>query len=417
MKNSFIKPLFKLNRSITGKGALDTLKFIKTKFKYLKIKKFRSGKNVFDWKVPKVWRIYDAYIKDEKGKEIINFKNNNLHILNYSKKISKWAYFKDIKKNIFYLKNMPNAIPYVTSYYKKNWGFCLSYNEYKKLNKSKKYFFKINSKFESGFMNYGEAYIKGKSKKEILLTSYICHPSMANNELSGPAVLTYLANWISNKKRNFSYRIIFVPETIGSIAFISKNYKKLIKNCFGGYVFSCIGDKGKISLIKSKYNNSFIDFVSEFVLKKHKVPFKEYSYLNRGSDERQFCSQGVNLGFNTLMRTKFAEYKEYHTSLDNLSFIDQKSLKHSLKVSKLLISYIENSYFPKSRIICEPFMTKRNLYATLNFVNKKPDREILDILNYCDGKNNIDQISKFTKLTKEKVLTCVKQLKRLKIIN
>ena len=417
MKNIFIKPLFKYNRSITGEGTIDTLKFIKKKFKYLEIKKFKSGSKVFDWKIPKVWKVDEAYIKDNKGKKIIDFQNNNLHVLNYSKKISKWSYLKDVKKNIFYLKNLPSAIPYVTSYYKKKWGFCLSYNDYKKLDKSKKFYFKINSKFEKGFMNYGEAYIQGRTRKEILLTSYICHPSMANNELSGPAVLTFLANWIFKKKRNFSYRVIFIPETIGSIAFISKNYKKLIRNCFGGYVFSCLGDKGKISVIKSKYNNKFIDFVTEFVLNKNKIPYKKYDYMHRGSDERQFCSQGVNLGFNTFMRTKFGEYKEYHTSLDNLDIISEKSLQNSLKISKLFIEYIEKSNFPKSKIICEPFMTKRNLYPTLNFINKKLDRRYLDILNYCDGKNNIDQICHFTKIDKSKVLTCLKLLKRLKIVN
>jgi aminopeptidase-like protein len=416
MISSFIKPIFKFNRSITGKGTLDTLRFIKKKFNILKIKKIKSGTRVFDWKVPKVWKIFNAYVLDNNGKKIIDFKKNNLHVVNYSKKISKWLNFKDIKKNIFFLKKQPSAIPYVTSYYKKKWGFCLSYNQYKNIDKSKKYFFKINSKFEEGFMNYGEAVIKGKSKKEILLTSYVCHPSMANNELSGPAVLTNLGIWLSKKKRNFSYRILFVPETIGSISYIAMNYDNILKNCIGGYVFSCLGDSGKISFIKSKYNNSFIDFASNYVLKKNNIPFKNYNYMKRGSDERQFCSQGVNLGFNTMMRTKFAEYKEYHTSLDNLNFINEKSLKNSLKVSKLLISYIEKSYFPKSRIVCEPFMTKRNLYPTLNFVNKKPDRKILDVLNYCDGSNNIDQISYFTKINKKKVLTCVNQLKRLKIV-
>jgi len=416
MINSFIKPIFKLNRSITGQGTVDTLKFIKKQFKLLNIKKIKSGTKVFDWKIPKVWKIFDAYILDDQGKKIIDFKISNLHIINYSKKISKWFYFKDIKKNIYFLKRLPSAIPYVTSYYKRNWGFCLSYNDYKKIDHSKKYFFKIDSKFEDGYLNYGEALIKGKSKKEILLSTYVCHPSMANDELSGPAVLTYLANWLSKKKRNFSYRIIFVPETIGSISYISKNYTNIMKNCFGGYNFSCVGDRGNISFIKSKYNNTFIDFVSEYVLKKNKIPFKNHSYMDRGSDERQYCSQGVNLGLNTIMRTKFNDFKEYHTSLDDLNFINEKSLKHSLKVSKLLISYIENSYFPMSKIICEPFMTKRNLYTSINFIKENKDRGILDVLNYCDGNNNIDQIVNYTNINKNKVLSHVNRLKKLKII-
>ena len=413
---NFIKPIFNLNRSITGPGTLQTLKYIKNNINNFKIKKVKSSTKVFDWKVPNEWHIKEAYIKDENGKIIINFKDNNLHVLNYSKKISKWHYIKDIKENIFFLKKNPNAIPYVTSYYKKRWGFCMTYNQYKKLDTSKKYFFNIDSFFKKGFLNYGEILIPGKSKKEILLSTYVCHPSMANNELSGPAVLTYLTNWIATKKKKLSYRIIFIPETIGSITYLSKNFNTLKKTCIGGFVFTCLGDSGDFSVIKSKYNRSFIDFASEFVLNKKNIPHKIHSYLERGSDERQFCSQGINLNFNTLTRTKFGNYKEYHTSLDNLNFIKNKYLKKSLRVAKLLISYIDDSYFPKSNIKCEPFLTKRKLYPTINFLNIKPDRRILDVLNFCDGSNNVDQICEYTKLKKVKVLFCLKQLKKLKII-
>ena len=188
------------------------------------------------------------------------------------------------------------------------------------------------------------------------------------------------------------------------------------KNCIGGFVFSCLGDKGNFSVIKSKYNRSFIDFSTEYVLKKNHINHKIYSYLERGSDERQFCSQGINFNFNTLTRTKFGKFKEYHTSLDNLDFIKNRYLKKSLQVSKLIISYIDESYFPKSRIKCEPFLTKRKIYPTINFLGIKPDTKILDVLNFCDGTNNVDQICKFTKIKKIKVINYLKKLKKLKII-
>ena len=220
------KKIFPFNRSLTGPGNVLTLVELRKIFKDLKIKKIKSNLKVFDWKVPLEWNVTKAIISEINGKVVIDFKKNNLHLISYSQPVNREISFKELKKYLFYLKKIPNAIPYRTTYYNKNWGFCLSYNQFKTL-KKKKYKVEIRSEFKKGFMHYGEVLIKGKSKKEILLSTNICHPSLANNELSGPTVLIYIAKFIKKlRQRRFSYRIIFLPETIGSIAYLKKNFQK-----------------------------------------------------------------------------------------------------------------------------------------------------------------------------------------------
>ena len=247
---SWAKEIFSYHRSLTGEGTLKTLFFIKKRInKRFKINSVKSGKSVYDWKIPLEWSIKKATI-DYNGKKIIDVSNNNLHIVQYSKPFRGKVSFKELKKHLYFIKKRPNAIPYVTSYYKKKWGFCISYNQYKKLRKSGKYDVHIDTKLTKGEMNYGEYFIKGKSKKEILIVSYVCHPSMANNELSGILLSMSLIKYL--KKSKYSLRIILIPETIGAINFIEKNLSHLKKNLIAGFNLTCIGDHGKFSIVKSK---------------------------------------------------------------------------------------------------------------------------------------------------------------------
>ena len=218
--------LFPICRSITGEGVRETLLYIKEVLPKLEIRKVKSGTKVFDWEVPKEWNIKEAWIKDENGKTIVDFANNNLHIVGYSHPIDKWVTLDELQNVLFSLPERPEAIPYVTSYYKKFSGFCISENERKKL-KDINYHIYINSSIEDGYLNYGEYLIPGKSNKEILISTYVCHPSLANNEISGPTVSTALARHLGSSENNFTYRFVFLPETIGSITYLSKNYKKL----------------------------------------------------------------------------------------------------------------------------------------------------------------------------------------------
>tara|TARA_Y100001970_G_C14243249_1_gene866240 strand:+ start:963 stop:2276 length:1314 start_codon:yes stop_codon:yes gene_type:complete len=396
------KKLWPLNRSITGKGTLDTLKVLKKICKNLKIKNIKSGKKVFDWNIPKEWKINEAFIINPNGKKICDFKKNNLHVVNYSIGVNKILNLKELKKKLFSIPEQPKAIPYRTSYYSKNWGFCISHNDKKKLINGK-YKIKIDAKHFDGKLSYGEILIKGKSKKEIFLSTYICHPSMANNELSGPCVLIYLAKWINNfKARKFSYRIVFIPETIGSIAYLSKNLKKMKKNIFAGYNLSCIGDDRSISFLPSRKGDSMSDRVALHVLNKNFPKYKKYSWLERGSDERQYCSPGVDLPICSVMRSKYGTYKEYHTSLDKLNtVVSPKGLKKSFEIYKNIILTLEKNTYLKTTNLCEPNLGKRNLYDSIGGQAKKgtklsrrfKSRSILNILSYSDGKNSILDIS------------------------
>jgi aminopeptidase-like protein len=322
--------LYPLTRSLTGQGVRSTLKIIQKEFPELKIKKIKSGTKVFDWNIPPEWNVSDAYILDKYNNKIIDFKINNLHLVSYSVPVKKYISKKELFKNLYFLKNQPKAIPYITSYYKKRWGFCVSYNQYKNFDKkyssSDKFKVVINSTLnKKGNLNYGEIILKGKSKKEILISTYICHPSMANNELSGPIVSMGLINYFKSKKLNKTLRFVFIPETIGSISYLRKNIKYLKENVIGGYNLSCIGDERQHSCMFSKYQNSPSD---EEVIEAYKLlkikNYKVYSFLKRGSDEGQYNSPGIDLKISSIFRTKYGEYPEYHTSLDNFNLVTIK---------------------------------------------------------------------------------------------
>ena len=421
--------LWPLNRSITGQGTLDTLKSLKKICNNLKIKNIKSGKKVFDWNIPKEWKINEAYIIKPNGKKICDFKKNNLHLVNYSTGINKILNLKELKKKLISIPEYPNAIPYRTTYYSKNWGFCISHNEKKKL-KNGKYRIKIDAKHFNGKLSYGEIFIKGKSKKEIFLSTYICHPSMANNELSGPCLLIYLANWINKlKTRKFSYRIVFVPETIGSIAYLSKNLKQMKKNIFAGYNLSCVGDDRSISFLPSKKGDTISDRVALQVLNKHFPKFKKYSWFDRASDERQYCSPGIDLPISSVMRTKYGSYKEYHTSLDKLNTVVKPAgLKKSFEIYKTIILTLEKNIYLKARNLCEPNLGKRNLYNLIGGLTKKDKKSqknfqsklILDILSFSDGKNSLLDISEkcgITMLELTKVIKLLNKKNLVKLLN
>ena len=293
---NLIKEVWSYNRSLTGVGVRKTLKHFKKINKNLKIFEVKSGTRCYDWTIPKEWSVKEAWIKDSKGKKIIDFHKNNLHLLGYSIPVDKKLSLRELQSHLYSLPNQKKAIPYVTSYYKKRWGFCITELQRKKL-KNEKYQIKIDSSFKDGHMTYGEILIKGKSKKEILLSSNVCHPSMANNELSGPCLLIFLSKWISEMKdRYYSYRIIFVPETIGSIFYISRHLKDLKRNVHAGYdVLTCVGDNRATSYLPSRHGNTISDKIAQHVLNWKDKNYKTYTWLDRGSDERQYCSPGVDL--------------------------------------------------------------------------------------------------------------------------
>ncbi len=415
---NLLKKLFPITRSITGDGNRKSLKIIKTVINKLKIIEYKSGKNVFDWKIPPEWNIRDAYVLYNK-KKIIDFKQSNLHVVGYSEPINKTLSKKELFKHIYTDKTDRTAIPYVTSYYKKTWGFCLSEKEKKKI-KGSKFKVVIDSSFKKeGSLTIGELLIKGKSKKEILLSCNICHPSLANNELSGPTLLAHIGKYISKKKNYYTYRILFLPETIGTIAYLHKNLVKIQKNFIAGFHLTCIGDSGKFSMIETKYANSYSDEIAKKVLKKTK--HKIYSFLECGSDERQYNFPGVNLPVVTICRSKFGEYKEYHSSKDNLKFVSAESLERSYNFMINLINELEKNYKDYkifSTTKCEPFLTKRKLFRTTSSKNDVTisERKMFNILYYGDGKR-ISEISTILKVSQKEIYKISKKLEKFGLIN
>ena len=419
------KDIYPLATSLTGKGARTFLKIIKKNFPKLKIYKVASGTKVFDWRVPNEWNIKDAYIIDKYNKKIINLKNHNLHIVGYSTPINKFLNKKKLLKKIYSIKKQPNAIPYVTSYYSKNWGFCTTHKQKiyleKKYKNSDKFKVVIKSSLNpKGHLCYGEYVIPGKSKSEILISTYICHPSMANNELSGPIVSMSLINYFRKfKSLDKTLRFVFLPETIGSITYLKKNLDILKKNVIGGFNLSCIGDDKQHSCMLTKYGNSLSDESILAAYKKLKIRYKKYSFLKRGSDERQYNSPGIDLPISSIFRTKYGEYREYHTSLDDFNLVTKKGISGGAVVAMNAIKILAKKIIPKNLILGEPQMAKRDLYSHLSIKNNKKSfnfRKLLDFLQYADGKNDLERISKLIELKHGETFKIYKLLRKNNLI-
>ena len=407
------KKLFSFCRSITGQGLRDTIYYLRKINSDLKILSFKSGRKVFDWKIPNEWNIKDSYIEHESGKKYAQFSKSNLHVVNYSTSINKWIFKDELLRHIHTRKDLPDAIPYITSYYKKNWGFCLSENEKKKLPNGKFKVF-INSSLLPGKLNLAEAKLKGKSKKEIFFSTNICHPSMANNELSGPILSSALLRYIKDNynKSYYSYRFLFVPETIGSLAYLSKNYKKMKKDIIAGFTLSCVGDERSFSHVVSPNYNLADEALSSALIGLNNV--KVYSFLERGSDERQYCSPGIELPVCGFCRSKYGKYSEYHTNKDNFDVVTQKGLQDSFKVMQNIIDAFEAGLFPKTQTLGEPHLGKRKLYDDTDTIKRKRNR--LDLLAYSNGKRNIFNICKKINQPLEEVLLNIKKFKKLKLL-
>ena len=384
---SWANDLFPICRSITGPGVRETLLYIKNIIDDIRIYEVPTGKKVFDWTIPKEWSVNEAWIEDSRGNKILDFKNNNLHLVGYSRPVDKIIDLDELQNHLYSLPDQPDAIPYVTSYYKKDWGFCISHNQ-RKLLKDGKYKILINSELKKGVLNYGEVLIKGNSKKEIFLSTYICHPSLANNELSGPVVSIALAQWLKSKlDLKYSYRIVFIPETIGSITYLSKNYQDLKENVIAGFNISCVGDDLSYSYLPSRDGKTLSDKAALHSLAHLSDDFKKYTWLDRGSDERQYCAPGIDLPIASIMRTKYGEYPEYHTSLDNMSFISPNGLNGAFNVISHAIGCIESNLTPVASIMGEPQLSKRGLYPDTSMKGSANDTKIImNILTYADGK-------------------------------
>lgn len=419
--------LFPICRSITGDGVRETLNIINEYISditktHLSIYEIPSGTNVFDWTVPKEWKIEDAYIEDEHGHRIIDFRKHNLHIMGYSTPVDQWVDLEDLKKFIYVQPEQPDVIPYVTSYYKERFGFCMSKFQLDALSKGR-YHMVIKSKLFDGNLTYGEIILPGKTEEEVFFTTYVCHPSMANNECSGPVLSAELIKYVSElKNRRYTYRFLFAPETIGAISYLATDghAQHLKKSVIAGFNLTCVGDDRDYSIIESRYANSYADRLlsnvldySEYV----KGKYSRYSYLERGSDERQYGAPGIELPLVTFCRTKFCEYPEYHTSADDLSVISPKGLYGSYAVMREVIEILENNYIYKTMVLCEPQFGKRGLYPTLSQKGSKGNAKLFqDFMAYADGKNDLVTLGNQLSQPAMKLLSVAEQLRENHLI-
>lgn len=412
-----IKKIYDYPRSLTGEGVRKTLKYFQAECPELKILSTPSGSKVFDWEVPQEWLYRDAYIADMSGKKVIDVSDNFLHLVGYSQPIDKVIPLSELREHLHFIKSQPEAIPYVTSYYGKNWGFCCSYKQFKELN-DEYYYVKIDTSHFDGELNYGEVVLPGKIEKEIFLSSYICHPNMANNELSGPVILLELAKYLSSlPERKYTYRLIWVPETIGAINYLHKNIEILKKNMFMGFVLTCLGDNSEFSFVPSRLGTTIADRTALQVFKILGLGFKRYSFLDRGSDERQFCHAGVDLPVVSITRSKYGTYPEYHTHLDNLDFISEEGLGKSFEYFRALVGHVESSDYPVASYLCEPMLGKRGMYDSLSRVGSaRSAQNLLNCIAYCDGYHSILDLADILSLPVSEISQIVEQLRRQELL-
>lgn len=410
--------LFPICRSITGDGVRQTLEILKNEYDGLRIYEVPSGTQVFDWTIPREWNIRDAYIEDSHGDRILDFKENNLHVLGYSLPMDGTLSLEELKKIIYTQPEQPDVIPYVTSYYQERSGFCMSENQKNSL-KENIYHCVIDSDLKNGSLTYGEVILPGASAKEVLLSTYICHPSMANNEVSGPVVTIELVKWLASlKKRRYTYRIIFVPETIGSITYLSRNLDRMKKNTVAGFLLSCVGDNRTYSMVETKYGNSLTDKLLKNILRHHFPDYKIYDYLQRGSDERQYNAPGVDLPVCAVCRSKYGEYPEYHTSADDLSLISEEGLQGTFHLMKKCIRALEYNYCYSVNFLCEPCLGKRGLYPTISQKGTYDDvAAMLDFLAYADGQNDLISISDKIHVPIDALIPIIEELMKNELID
>jgi aminopeptidase-like protein len=418
----YLHRLFPLCRSITGNGNRETLRILK-ELVPLDIVEYPTGQQVYDWMIPREWNIRDAWIKNSSGKKIIDFQKSNLHVVSYSAPVQDRMKLVELNEHIHFRDDLPSAIPYRTSYYNENWGFCLSYNDYKRyFNDTETYEVFIDSELQNGSLTIGELLIKGKSDKEYLISTYICHPSLANDNLSGPVMTAMLSRELLSRELNFSYRVVFVPETIGAIAYCANN-EEAMKRIMAGFVVSSVGGPGRFGYRQSWQQDCFINSMVEDTFHENGIDnFKIYPFDIHGSDERQYSSQGFRINIVSVTKDKYYDYDYYHTSLDDLSFISAENIVACLKLYIQTIEKLDkNVTYKNLHPNCEIMLSKHDLYQKTGggqvpiFGTRNDQDLILWLLFYCDGQKSLWQISKLLETPIDMLYNLAVQLSEKKL--
>ncbi len=388
-----IEELYPICRSITGNGFRESLRIVE-QYIPLETHEVLTGTAVFDWMVPREWNIRDAFVKNSRGERVIDFQANNLHILNYSVPIHRTMSLAELKPHLYSLPEQPNLIPYRTSYYKENWGFCVSHHVLQQLEEDT-YEVCIDSTLQPGSLTYGEYLVPGNTTDEVLISCHSCHPSLCNDNLSGMALATFLARHVQTQPRRYSYRFLFIPGTIGAITWLAM-HESQIQHIKHGLVVACVGDPGISSYKKSRRGDAEIDRAVLHILQHSDQPYNVYDFSPYGYDERQYCSPGFNLPVGSLTRTPHGRYPEYHTSADNLDLVQPIYLSDSFAKYVAVVDILEhNRTYINTNPKCEPQLGKRGLYGTMGGQKdtKTHEMALLWVLNLSDGDHALLDIA------------------------
>jgi aminopeptidase-like protein len=388
-----IERLYPICRSITGSGVRETLSILR-EYIDLEIHEVSSGTQVFDWQVPKEWNIRDAYIKDSMGNRRVDFRQSNLHVVGYSVPVNLRMPLSELREHLHTIPEHPEWIPYRTSYYREAWGFCLTHNQLDSLEDGE-YEVVIDSELRNGSLTYGEYYVRGDTADEVLIYSHICHPSLCNDNLSGIALAAFLAKTLGSKKCRYSYRFLFIPGTIGSITWLA-SHESQASNIKHGLVITGVGDPGAVTYKKSRQGNAEIDRAFTHILQSSGKDHSTIDFFPYGYDERQYCSPGFNLPVGSFMRTPHGQYPEYHTSGDNLTFVQPQFLEESFNYCLRALTLLENNKtFLSQNPKCEPQLGKRGLYRAIGGESDGAKREMamLWVLNLSDGHHSLLDIA------------------------
>jgi aminopeptidase-like protein len=387
--HDLVAELYPITRSITGNGVRDTLRRL-GELMPLDVHEISSGTRVFDWTVPREWNIRDAYVEDSTGRRVIDFRENNLHVVGYSTPIRARMTLAELKEHLFTIPERPEWIPYRTSYYRETWGFCLSHNAFLALEDGE-YDVCIDSTLEDGHLTYGECRLQGERDDEVLVSTHVCHPSLANDNLSGIAVATFLARRLMSLPRRLSYRFLFVPGTIGAISWLSEN-RSIVSRIKHGLVLTGVGDEGRPTYKRSRRGNADIDRAVEHVLQHSDEDHEVVDFSPYGYDERQYCSPGFDLPVGCFMRTPWGRYPEYHTSADDLGFVHARSLEDSLDTVLAALSIVDNNAtYVNLNPYCEPQLGRRGLYRSAGGRKDESIDELalLWVLNLSDANHSL----------------------------
>lgn len=409
--------LWSLPRSISGEGLRQTLRVLGEYAAGLDLIEVPSGTPVFDWIVPEEWSIRSARLLAPNGDCIADFAENNLHVVGYSSPVDAEFTLEQLQDHLHSLPDQPDAIPYVTAYYRRTWGFCIPHRVREGLRPGR-YLARIDASHAPGSITLGEWRLAGRETREVLLSTYCCHPSLANNELSGPCVAAHLARWLASRPRRLSYRVVFLPEMIGSLAYLSSRHAELRERTIAGFVLTCLGDERGWSFLPSREGNTLADRLGRHVLRHHAGGFREYDWNDRGSDESNYCAPGIDLPVVSLMRSKYREYPEYHTSLDRLgTVVTPRGLGESFELYRRVIEALESECTPHALVLGEPQLGRRGLYPEISTpTSTRAARSLLDVISQCDGKQSLLQIAERCHLAHWDVVAAIDRLQDVGLV-